>query len=107
MIDEPRARELGEGAFDAGDVVLGPARELNEGWLYPCVAKGPRPVSSVTVNKRTGRILKVWTHTPLARDPTLYDRGYQGRFDFLLDRLEEARDAGWFTFKVLEYRGRD
>lgn len=169
MIDEPRARELAEGAFDAGDVVLGPARELNEGWYFPCVAKGPRPLSNVIVNKRTGRTLKVWRHTPLERNPTLDDGGYQfevydlvvltvedldetvrsllvlhevvrdtyykygrvrrvgralteaeirerlsrlpavftGRFDIFLDHFEGARDAGWFTFEVLEYRGRD
>lgn len=168
MIDEPRARELAEGACDAADVVLGPARELNEGWFFPCVAKGPRQ-AGVIVNKRTGRVLQVSTHTPMERDPTLYDRGYQfevydlvvltvedldetvrtaaalhevvrdtyyrygrvwrvgrglteaeirerlsrlpavftGRFDHVLDRLEEARVAGWFTFEALEYRGRD
>jgi hypothetical protein len=35
MIDEARARELGKAAFDSDDVVLGDARELNEGWFFP------------------------------------------------------------------------
>lgn len=168
MFDEPRAREVAIGAFEAGEVVLGDARELNDGWFLPCVAKGFQHFTGVIVNKRTGRPLHVMTHSPMANDLTLYDRGYQfdvydlvvltvenldetvrvlhalhevtldvyykndrvyrvgrglteaevrerlsrlpcvfsGRFDFGIEMLEQAREAGWFSFKVFEYRGK-
>lgn len=168
MIDEPRAREIANGAFESDGVVLGGARELSEGWFFPCVTKGIQTVVGVIVNKATSRPLLVRTYSPLASDPTLYDRGYQfssydlvvltvenldesvrvlhalhevtvdtyykndrvyrvgrglteaevrerlsrlpcvfsGRFDFRIDELERAREAGWFSFKVFEYRGK-
>jgi hypothetical protein len=168
MIDEPQARALASGAFKSERVVLGSARELNEGWFFPCVSKGVDFFEGVIVNKMTGRTLAVRTQSPMAKDLTLYDRGYQfheydlvvltvenvdetvgvllalhevtvdtyykydrvyrvgrglteaevrerlsqlpcvfsGRFDFHIDKLEHAREAGWFTFKVFEYRGK-
>jgi hypothetical protein len=169
MIDEARARELGKAAFDSDDVVLGNARELVEGWFFPCTAKRSQLFTGVIVNKETGRPLRVMRWSPMQRDPALYDRGYQfeqydlvvltvddweetvrtidgmhfvtldtyykyervwrvgrklteaevrerlsalpaifaGRLDPRLDRLERAREAGWFEFKALEYRGRE
>jgi hypothetical protein len=169
MIDEPRAREMAGAAFESEDVVLGGARELSEGWYFPCVTKGSEAFCGVIVNKGTGRSLLVLRHTPMERDLALYDRGYQFdiydlvvltvedldetvrtllalrevtrdtyykygrvwrvgrktteaeirdrlsrlpciftvRFIFGLETLEQAREADWFTFKVLEYRGRD
>ena len=169
MIDEPRARELAIGAFDAQQVVLGGARELTDGWFFPAVAKGRDLYTGVIVNKETGRCLRVRVHTPLDKDPTLYDRGYQydsydlvvlaigdldqtvrvvmdlhvvtldtyykndrvyrvgrglteaevrerlsklpcvlsGPFMYRIDRLEHAREAGWMSFKVFEYRGKE
>jgi hypothetical protein len=169
MIDEARARELGTAAFDSDDVVLGGARELNEGWFFPCVAKESHLFTGVIVNKETGRPLQVTRLSPMERDPALYDRGYQfemydlvifaiadleeavrtidamhfvtrdtyykhervwrvgrklteaevrerlstlpaifaGRIELRLEDLERAREAGWFEFKALEYRGRE
>jgi hypothetical protein len=169
MIEEARARELGKAAFDSDDVVLGDARELNEGWFFPCIAKRSDLFTGVIVNKETGRPLRVTMHSPMERDPALYDRGYQfeqydlviltianweetvrtidalhfvtldtyykhdrvwrvgrqvteaevrerlstlpaifaGRIDHRLEHLERAREAGWFEFKSLEYRGRE
>lgn len=168
MIDEPRAREIANRAWESDEVVLGTARELSQGWLFPGVTKGHQVHASVIVNKATGQPLFVMTHSPMDRDPTLYDRGYHfdqydlvvltvanldstvrvlhalhtvtvdtyfendrvyrvgrglteaevrerlsrlpcvfsGRFDFLVDTLEQARVAGWFTFKAFEYRGK-
>jgi len=40
MIDEPRAREVAKGAFEAEEVVLGGARELNDGWFFPLCDEG-------------------------------------------------------------------
>jgi hypothetical protein len=57
MIDEPQAREMAEGAFEFEKVVLGGARELNDGWFFPCVTKGTQIFTGVTVNKKTGRTL--------------------------------------------------
>ena len=81
MIDEPRARELGKAALesDDDDVVLGDARELNEGWYFPCIAKRSRVFTGVIINKETGRELLIMLHSPMERDPSLYDRGYQFR----------------------------
>lgn len=31
---------------------------------------------------------------------------FSGRFDFRLAELEHARTAGWFSFKIFEYRGK-
>lgn len=169
MIDEPRAREVAIGAFESEGVVLGGARELSEGWFFPCVTKGVQIFAGVIVNKATCRSLRVMTHSAMERDPTLYDRGYQfevydlvvltvgnldgtvrvlhalhevtvdtyykndrvyrvgrgltetevrerlsrlpcvfsGRFDFCMEELEQAREAGWFSFKVFEYRGKE
>jgi hypothetical protein len=169
MIDEPRAREVAKGAFEADEVVLGGAREFNDGWFFPCVTKEIQHVSGVIVNKKSGRPLRVITHSPLANDLSLYDRGYQsdrydlvvltvenlnetvrvlhglhvvtmdtyyrndrvyrvgrglteaevderlsrlpcvfsGRFDFGIEKLEQAREDGWFSFKVFEYRGKE
>jgi len=126
-------------------------------------------LTAVIVNKETGRPLLVRRHSPMERDPALYDRGYQfetydfvilaiadleetvrtidamhfvtrdtyykhervwrvgrklteaevrerlstlpavfaGRLDPGLEDLERAREAGWFEFKALEYRGRE
>lgn len=169
MIDEPPAREVAKGAFESDDVVLGGARELSDGWFFPCVTKGVQIFTGVIVNKATSHPLPVMMHSPLARDLTLYDRGYQfdkydlvvlsvenlektvrvlhflreitmdtyykydrvyrvgreltetevrerllrlpcvfsGRFDHGIDKLEQAREAGWFSFKVFEYRGKE
>jgi hypothetical protein len=169
MIDEPRARELGRAAFANDEVVLGDARELAEGWFFPCIAKTSRLFTAVIINKQTGRALRIVMASALERDPTLYDRGYQflkhdivvlavedvdeavsamfalrdmtvdtyykyGRvwrvkrqlteaevrerlstlpaiftagIDSELDRLEQARAAGWFEFVALEYRARE
>jgi hypothetical protein len=168
MIDESGARELVSGAFGAGEVVLGGARELNDGWFFPCVTKGTQLFSGIIVNKKSGRLLPVRAQSPMGNDLTLYDRGYQfdnydlvvltvedldqtvhvltalhivsvdtyykndrvyrvgrplteaevrerlsqlpavfsGRFAFHIDKLEQAREAGWFSFKVFEYRGK-
>ncbi|MBB3751597.1 hypothetical protein FHT44_004092 [Mycolicibacterium sp. BK634] len=168
MIDEAEARELGEGAFDDGEVVLGEARELNDGWFFPCVTKGFTLHTGVIVNKETGRPLRLMVHSSLHNDPALYDRGYHfndydlvvltvenadeavrvlhtlhevttdkyykndrvyrvgralteeevrerlshlpcifsGHFALHLDLLEQAREAGWFSFKAFEYRGK-
>lgn len=169
MIDEPQAREVALGAFEADKVVLGGARELKDGWFYPCVSKGTDLFAGVVVNKKSGRPLRVMTRWPMATDLTLYDRGYHfeqydlvvltvtdldesvrvlhalhevtvdtyfkndrvyrvgrglteaevrerlsrlpcvfsGRFDHRIEELEQARKAGWFSFKVFEYRGRE
>jgi hypothetical protein len=169
MIDEPRAREMAKGEFEAEEVVLGGARELNDGWFFPCVTKGTQLFTGVIVNKKTGRPLRVMRHSSMDNDLTLYDRGYQfdnydlvvltvenlaqtvrvlhalhmftmdtyykndrvyrvgrslteaevrarlsqlpcvfsGRFDFRIDKLDHAREAGWFSFKVFEYRGKE
>jgi len=32
---------------------------------------------------------------------------FSGRLDFQIDILEEARQAGWFSFKLFEYRGKE
>ena len=169
MIDEPQAREVAKGAFESDAVVLGGARELSEGWFFPCVTKGVQTFAGVIVNKATCRSLLVLTQSPMASDLTLYDRGYQfglydlvvltvenldetvsvlhalhevtvdtyykndrvyrvgrglteaevrerisrlpcvfsGRFDFGIEKLEQACEAGWFSFKVFEYRGKE
>jgi hypothetical protein len=169
MIDEAAARELGEAAFEAKDVVLGAARELNDGWFFPCVTKGEfQYYTGLIVNKKTGRPLPLMIHSSLRNDPSLYDRGYQfndydlvvltvenvdesvrvlhalhetttdkyykndrvyrvgrsltehevrerlstlpcifsGHFALHVHLLEEARQAGWFSFRALEYRGK-
>jgi hypothetical protein len=31
---------------------------------------------------------------------------FSGRFDFRIDKLEQAREAGWCSFKLFEYRGK-
>jgi hypothetical protein len=31
---------------------------------------------------------------------------FSGRVDFAIEKLEQAREAGWFTFKLFEYRGK-
>jgi hypothetical protein len=169
MIDEPEAREIALGAFESKGVVLGGCRELNDGWFFPCVTKRTEMYCGVIVNKATGRLLRVMAGSPMANDPTLYDRGYQfnsydlvvlavenleetvrvlhglhavtvdtyykndrvyrvgrgltevevrerlsrlpclfsGGFDCRLEELEQAREAGWFSFKVFEYRGKE
>lgn len=171
MIPEPRARELGAAALEIhNDVfVLGEARELEQGWFFPCIGKRSEAIRAVIVNKHTGRVFRVTRAGALNDDPTLYDRGYQfeqydlvvlavakmdeavrtieamhyttrdtyyryervwrvgrglteaeirerlgdlpaiftGRLDFDVEHLEKARKAGWFEFKVLEYRGRE
>jgi hypothetical protein len=77
MIEESRARELAKAAFESDDVVLGDARELDDGWFFPCIAKSSRVFTSVIVNKQTGRTLRIMLQSSLERDPALYDRGYQ------------------------------
>jgi hypothetical protein len=166
MLDESAAREIARTALPPGGAVLGPARELDQGWFFPYVTKDHDAFDGVIVHKKTGRPLSVPVESPMARNPALYDRGYQflvydlvvlgvedveetvrlllavspkvqdtyykfgrvyrvGRgmteteireslqdlpavfncmLAYQLDKLEHAREAGWFTFKVMEYR---
>lgn len=168
MFDEARARAVAEGAIDDGDVVLGEARELNDGWFFPRLTTGFQYYGGVIVNKKTGRPLRVIMHSSLCNDLSLYDRGYQfndydlvvlavenmdeavrvlhalgevttdkyykndrvyrvgralteaevrerlsqlpcifsGMFALRIDLLEQARQAGSFSFKAFEYRGK-
>ena len=32
---------------------------------------------------------------------------FSGRFSLGIEKLEQVREAGWFSFKVFEYRGRE
>jgi hypothetical protein len=166
MMGEQEARAVAEGELEADEVVLGAGRELNDGWLFPCVSKREL-YTGVIVNKTTGRPLRIMRHSSMDGDLTLYDRGYQfdeydlvvltienlaetvqlihalhfvtrdtyyrndrvyrvgrgltedevrerlsqlpcvfsGRLDFRIHELEQAREAGWLTFKIFEYRG--
>jgi len=166
MIDEPAAREIAQTNLSPDEAVLGVARELEQGWYFPCVMKVVDTFAGVIVNKADGRCIHVMVDSPTSRDPTLYDRGYQFvfydlvvlsvedleqavhvlhalhptivdtyyKFDrvyrvrrgmtedeirdriqglpsvftvaltYQIDRLEEARDEGWFSFRLLEYR---
>ena len=163
-----RASELASAAFESDDVVLGSARQLNQGFFFPAVAKRVDVFSGVIINKETGRHLMVVVGSPMAEDLTLYDRGYQfdhydvvvfsiedldqtvrtlltmhamitdvyyrygrvyrvgrglneaevrdrltrlpcvfsGSMSYVIPEFEKARAAGWFAFKVLEYRGK-
>ena len=94
MIDEPRAREVAKGAFEAEEVVLGGARELNDGWFFPCVTKGTQLFTGVIVNKKTGRPLRVMTHSPMERDLNLYDRGYHfDEYDLVVLTVENLDES--------------
>jgi hypothetical protein len=168
MLDEHQARTVADGAIEDGEVVLGSAQELDDGWFFPRVTAGFTFYGGVIVNKTTGRPLSVIMHSSLYNDPTLYDRGYHfndydlvvlavanmdetvrvlhtlhevttdkyykndrvyrvgralteaevrehlsqlpcvfsGDFALHIDLLEQAREAGWFTFKTFEYRGK-
>lgn len=77
MIDEPGARERAQSELPTSEAVLGAARELEQGWFFPCITKGIRVFDGVVVNKTTGECLRIMTESALSRDPTLYDRGYQ------------------------------
>lgn len=39
MIDEPAAREIALTKLSPDEAVLGAARELDQGWFFPCVMK--------------------------------------------------------------------
>jgi hypothetical protein len=89
MIDEPPALEVAKGAFESKGVVLGCARELSQGWSFPCVTKGIQIFAGVIVNMATCRPLLVMTHSPMASDLTLYDRGYQfDQYDLVVLTVE-------------------
>ncbi len=94
MMDETQAREVANEAFDTKRAVLGAARELNQGWYFPCVTTGTDVFDGVIVNKVTGRSLPVLTYSSLARDLSLYDRGYQyDSYDLVIltvDNLDET-----------------
>jgi hypothetical protein len=52
---------------------------------------------------RVGRgLTEVEVRERLSQLPCLFS----GRFDSRIDQLEQAREAGWFSFKVFEYRGK-
>ena len=66
----------------------------------------------ITVDKyyKNGRVYRVGrglteaeVRDRLSRLPCVFS----GRFDFRIDKLEQAREAGWFSFKVFEYRGKE
>ena len=44
---------MAKGAFESEGVVLGGARELSEGWFFPCVTKGVGIFAGVIVHKAT------------------------------------------------------
>jgi len=77
MIEEPAARELAKVALESDEVVLGDARELREGWFFPCIAKKNRLLVGVVINKTTGRDLLTMSIYPLERTLELYHLGYQ------------------------------
>jgi hypothetical protein len=64
---------------------------------------------SVDTHYRYGRVWRVGrqiTEAEIRERLSTLPGVFTGRFDFFLGHLERAREARWFAFKALEYRGR-
>jgi hypothetical protein len=72
-MDEREARALAAAAN--GAQLLGPARELRDGWFFP----GTIGIGSngVIVNKASGAVLELGSLFPAERDIALYERGWR------------------------------
>lgn len=91
--------------FEEYDLVILTVDNLDEAAR---VLHGPH-VPTVDVYYKNDRVYRVGrglteheVHERLSRLPCVFS----GRFDFGIDELETAREAGWFTFKMFEFRGK-
>ena len=58
------------------------------------MTKGTQLFAGVIVNKKTGRPLRVMTHSPMERDLTLYDRGYHfDEYDLVVLTVENLDES--------------
>jgi hypothetical protein len=83
------ARDLAEGAFEAGEVALRSAREYHY-YMHGRAYRGGRAFAEAEVRERLSSLPCV----------------FGGHFALHIDLLEQAREACWFTFKTFEYRGK-
>ena len=85
---------MAEGAFEADEVVLGMG-----GTLSPLTR-----TTGTTGSNRVGRgLTEAEVDERLSRLPCVFS----GSFDFGMEKLEQARQANWVSFKVFEYRGKE
>jgi hypothetical protein len=106
MIHEPDARSIAQATLAPGDVALGEAKELQEGWFFPWITSH-LGCNGVIVNKQSGRVLKLGSAFPVERDLVLYDRGFQfEQYDLVIlaiHDLEATRRAvGRLPLQVVE-----
>jgi hypothetical protein len=57
-------------------------------------------------NDRVYRVGRPLTEAEVRERLSQLPAVFSGRFAFHIDKLEQAREAGWFSFKVFEYRGK-
>lgn len=106
MIDEPRARELALAAIAHEGVVLGDARETEQGWFFPWVT-GLIGCKGVIIHKQTGGAFHLGSAFTVERDIALYDRGYQyEQYDLVILAIRDLdatrRAVGRLPLQVIE-----
>jgi hypothetical protein len=58
-------------------------------------------------NDRVNRVGRGLTEAEVRERLSGLPCAFSGKFDFGIDKLEQAREAGWFSFKMFEYRGKE
>jgi hypothetical protein len=58
-------------------------------------------------NDRVYRVGRGFTEAEVRERLSRLPCVFSGQFVFRIEKLEQAREAGWFSFKVFEYRGKE
>src|SRR4029079_2017477 len=97
---------LGEAELEHGEIALGDAREIAQGWFFP-YRTARIGCNGIIVSTRTGRVFKLGSAFSIERDLALYDRGYQFElYDLVIvaihDLAATRRAVGRLRLSVIE-----
>jgi hypothetical protein len=91
--------------FDRYDLVVLTVENLNE-TVRVLYALHEVTVDTYYRNDRVYRVGRRLTEAEVGERLSRLPCVFSGKFDFGIEKLEQAREAGWFSFKVFEYRGK-
>jgi len=92
--------------FDEYDLVILTVENLEE-TVRVLHALHEVTVDTYYKNERVYRVGRGLTEAEVRERLSRLPCIFSGRLDFQIDILEEARQAGWFSFKLFEYRGKE
>jgi hypothetical protein len=92
--------------FEKCDVVVLAVKDTDE-TVRTLLALGEVTVDTYYKYDRVWRVGRQLTEPEIRDRLSKLPAIFTGRLFWKVEELENAREQGWFTFKVLEYRGRE